>query len=465
MKTVLLSVIVLLLEWVAGFGVLASLRARLPRMQMLPAALLAGMFLHTVSLFGADVIGVPLTVGSMVSTIVVVAVLGHVAWTRVVDGYRSLVKDPIGHLRMSDVVTGSLLAYVLFVPVWASWYFPVTPFDAMAGIDLVARTAVEEGTVNNSVFTDPALQGRLSNQPFYAPFAMLMQVVTRLIGFPFGQIWLGPMALAFIWFMWGSLRRVATSRTLANVLVLLFVMIPELHGYLYLLQTDMINAVMLTVGIVVLVEALRRCDRTMIPVAALFLAGACWSRTETIILVAFGVLATIPLMRRTLGTKETIRAVVILLVPGAVAIAAWQVLYVGTILPQHPDTASELVMPTFQRVNVVVKDLVGDVLKDITLWGWTFILLLVVVVLQLPAQLTRHVSSPDRQAWSYVVWGTAIIVGLVVVGSLFTSAIVEQTLRRGIFKLLPIVYLVMASMPVVQYVGNRLEAWELRRPT
>jgi len=58
------------------------------------------------------------------------------------------------------------------------------------------------------------------------------------------------------------------------------------------------------------------------------------------------------------------------------------------------------------------------------------------------------------------VWALAILLGLVATGTVFSSAIVEQTLRRGIFKLVPLMFLLMATMPVVQHLAKRLERWE-----
>jgi hypothetical protein len=62
-----------------------------------------------------------------------------------------------------------------------------------------------------------------------------------------------------------------------------------------------------------------------------------------------------------------------------------------------------------------------------------------------------------------LVWIGALLVGFIVIGTIFSAAIVEQTLRRGIFKLVPLVVLAMAGTQLLQTASRYLTNWEAGR--
>lgn len=448
-------VLTLLLQWLTGLGLLATLRAALPRSITLPTGLLLGAYVHTLLVVALDLLGIRLTATAVTGTLGVAAVAAHAWWPRVRGWYAALFAKPTLNVRMYDVAAYVIAAYLVFVAMWAAWYWPVTPFDAMAGIDLMARQSVADGTLNNSVLTDPALVGRLSNQPFYAPFAMLQQVIYRLMGWPFGQLWMAVTAFCYYWVVWAMLRR-ALHPFLANVLAILLIMVPEVHGYTYLLQTDFLNAVYLMMGIIVLGIDVERKEARHGVLAALFFAAACWSRTETILLVGIGLAAAYLPMYRALGLQGALRHAGGIAVASFASFALWHIVYFYGVFPVRPDSAAELTGFDAARFGTVVESTFTDVLFDVGLWGWTIPFFLIVLVVTLVKRRTLG------DAWS-LLWIIAILVGLEIVGTLFVSAVVQQTLRRGMFKIIPLMYLFMARSPILDVVSARLRKWESAR--
>ncbi|MEN9796241.1 MAG: hypothetical protein RLZZ150_1218, partial [Bacteroidota bacterium] len=248
MNTTVSLVITLLLQLVSGLGVIALLRPRITRSVAVPSAVLIGMFMHTLVLFACALASVEITRSLGMISAVVAAVLPHLAWPRVSKSYGEWSAMPKWTLSLADIVSLGFASYLAYAAFWAAWYWPVTPFDAVVGIDLVAKTAVEDGTLVNRVFTDPFLSQHLSNQPFYAPFAMFLQVIYRLMGYASGQMWVPIVAVCFMWFTWVELRR-TLHHVLANVLWLLLLLTPEMLGYTYLVQTDYLNAAMFVPGV------------------------------------------------------------------------------------------------------------------------------------------------------------------------------------------------------------------------
>lgn len=447
-----LFIVVTMLQWIAGLGLLASTKTRLPKGMVLPLGLLVGLFVHSIFFFGVDLIQFGLNSTMLSATSAAIAVACNLWFSRVRSFYRWLFEKPRFTLRLYDFVVLGYAASIGFYVVWATVYWPVTPFDAMAGIDLVARETVSSGTINNRVFTDPSIVGFLSNQPFYAPFAMLLQVMFRIFGFAYGQVWLGIVAVATSWFFWSALRQFAHPM-ISSMLWMLLILTPEFLGYTYLLQTDYLNAAYMSVGVALLAIGATKVEYNTWWAAALMFGGACWSRTESVLLVAIGLIGCLILWNR-----EALKPPKIKFILGAATISVfcfwlWNGMYLQWYLPTRPDTSSELVAFDVARFVAVAGSTFTNVLADTGLWGIAFVLFALGLVANLI--LKRNVGN-----LMLLVWIVAILGGLLLVGTIFSAAIVEQTLRRGMFKLLPLVFLYVAALPLVQEWSKNLEQWE-----
>lgn len=454
-SNVFLFIVTLILQWLSGIGALGLTRVEAKRSVILPAALLLGMFLHTLGVFALELFKVQLTTGSIFGVLAVLAICLNAWWPRVSPLYRQLVALPRWSLRMYDIAALAISTGPLYIAIWATWYWPVTPFDAMAGIDLVARQALIDGHINNQIFTEPSLRGLLSNQPYYAPFAMLMQIIYRSIGFVYGQVWLGVQCLAFAWLMFAWLRSYVHP-FIASVLWLLLIMTPEWFGYQFLLQTDMANAVFFAIGTWFFLESIRSKKTSTIVASALFLAAAAWSRTETIVIIGLCLLASAPWLLRAFGKKRAVTNAAIVLCAAITTFGLWHWLYFAAYLPVSPDSTSELAAFDIGRFLTIAGRFLGDMLLNTWLWGLTIMLFVVVTVVSLIT--ARRIGNP-----LLLIWISCILVALIVVGTVFTSALVDTTLRRGVFKVLPLMILAIAQAPLVQLLSDRLSNWELRR--
>jgi len=443
------------LEFIAGYAALGALRVSMPRTATIPLALLAGFFLHTVSFFVCALCNVPLTLTTLMLSAAVTAAAPHVWWKNVQENYKRLVQTPRWTLSMYDVVVLGVVGYIAFIATWASWYWPVTPFDAMAGIDLVAKQTVEEGTIVNRVFTDPSLAGQLSNQPFYAPFAMLMQVMYRLLGFEYGQVWVSIVAFGFATFVWSTLRQ-HVHAFIANILFVLYLLTPEMLGYSYLLQTDFLNAAFVVTAGILVWQGAEKKQPSLLWASTLFLAGACWSRSESILLVAIAVAASLPFIARAFTWRTTM---IYAGVAGGVCLLvfmAWHVVFFNLYLPVHPYSGEQLIGFDISRFFDVVTTTITKVVADTGLWAGTFLIFVTLFVV-------NAVSTRKLQPIIPLIWIVCIMVGLWIVGTIFSAAIVEQTLRRGLFKVVPFLFIYMAGTELAQRASNRLTQWELGR--
>lgn len=450
-----LMFVIVALEFALGLAVLGRLRVQLSRPMTIALSVISGMFLHSLLLFLTQLVNIPISVGSIVLSALGGVVALHVPPQQLGSYYAGLFRSPRWTLSMYDVVTLAIGIYLLYISVWATFYWPVTPFDAMAGIDLVAKTAVQEGTLNCSIYRDPILAGHLSNQPFYAPFAMLQQVITRSIGFPFGQVWLSVLSISMYTFMFTFLRE-RVHPFIADVLWIFFIMIPELYGYTLLMQTDFANAVYYSIGGILMIMAIEQKKTSLLWASTLFLAGAAWSRSESFLLVGVMLLAMIPWLVKTWNTRQVLTWMV---ATGGIVIAVfalWHVLWFRAYLPVRPDTAAELIGFDPARFLSVTGLMFANVLSDVGYWGMTFYGFIAIVAIDIAVTVWKKAS------WNIVLpamWILVTFIVLLVVGTIFASAVVDQTLRRGLFKILPFVYMFIAGTTVFQLASQRLQRW------
>ena len=451
----LLLAVMLLMQWITGLGAVGATGYRLERQTLLPLSLLLGMFLHSLSLFAAQLVGIPLSLQTMLVAGTVTMLLPLARYSTVRRTLAGLFDIPRIRPTLYDVVFTGFVGYVGYMIIWASWYWPVTPFDAMAGIDLVARYAAKDGMIANQVFTDPSLQGQLSNQPFYAPFAMLMQVMMKLIGYPYTQIWVSIVAICFWWFVWSALRRLVHP-LFAGLLLVLFVLTPEMLGYSYILQTDFANAAFFTIGCVMLARSIDEEELGGVFVSALAFAGACWSRTETPLLVVLVGAVALPKMLRVFGPAKGLIGALSVLVMSTLTFGLWNILFFNSYLPVRPSTSEQIRGFDLGRFAEVVASSWSSVITSTELWGWIVWLFLGVIVIDLI--VNRRISQP-------IIIGciVATVLGLFVVGTIFSAAIVEQTLRRGMFKVIPLMVIAIASSGIVSSASSALYSWEAGR--
>jgi hypothetical protein len=448
-------VLMLMMQWGIGLGTIGAIGYRVERSTLLPLSLLLGMFLHTVAMFLAQLAGVPLSMQTMLVSGTIVLVLPVVRWKTLRNTLEGLFALPRIRPTLYDVVIFGFVGYIGYMVVWASWYWPVTPFDAMAGIDLVARYAAKDGMIANQVFTDPSLQGQLSNQPFYAPFAMLMQVMMKLIGYPYTQIWVSIVAICFWWFVWSVLRRLVHP-LFAGLLLVLFVLTPEILGYSYILQTDFANAAFFTIGCVMLARSIDEEQLGGVVVSALAFAGACWSRTETPLLVVLVGAVALPKMLRVFGPAKGLIGAVSVLAMSTFTFGLWNVVFFNSYLPVRPSTSEQIRGFDFERFTEVVASSWSSVIASTELWGWIVWLFLGVLVIDII--INRRISQP-------IILGciVAAVLGLFMVGTIFSAAIVEQTLRRGMFKVIPLMVIAIAGSGIVSSASSALFSWEAGR--
>ena len=446
--------LILVLQFLIGYGVNQKLAIRAKPNQLLGLAIMSGLGVSSVITFILEIIRIPLGYTSISLALLVAASLFWKEYAKMWSNLTGRIKLP----KVYELLFLGVITFLVFISAWRCFYYPVTSFDSKVGIDLVAKYALLEGTIASTVFTNhlPSVW-YWSNQPFYAPFAMLMQLIFRSTGLPFGKVWLSFLYVGFLIFFYGNLKS-RTHPVVAGGLLLVFLCIPEFYAYSYIIQTDFSNALFFSVSVIIFYDYYKttELDRSKLMLSALFMCFAVWTRSETIVIVPLGTILILYKEFPVQPGKSITLSLVYLFLPLGLFVL-WNFIYLKLYLPISPATLSQINLEFDSYLTQLWTILLSmvDVSLQPIYWSYTIWIFLGVYILNLLIFRSFEGSLP-------LLWLAVFFVLFVFMVYHIPSVGIETTYRRGFFKFLPIFIFVLSQIPLVTRISDRITAWEYR---
>lgn len=347
------------------------------------------------------------------------------------------------------------IVILLIASAWRCYYNPIAPYDSKVGIDLVAKYAVKESVLASSVFMEFPKIHDLGNQPIYAPFAMLMQTMFRLIGFSFGKVWLSLFYLSFLTFLYSRIRKVIHPY-LAGLLMAFFIFIPELYSYSFLIQTDFSNALFFAIGVFFFYEFYKKQKNKLLWLSTLFMAFACWTRTETIFFLPFGGLILLWNYYSSLKDYRVWIKVALFGIIPFTTIIIWNFLFVKAWIPADPETLSKI---NFDFTNYLsrmasnIGEMNNTVLYKETYWNYGLWGSLILAGISM-------IGFKSLKGTMYLLWCLIIYFTFVLLLMHVQDVNVEYTFRRGAFKFFPLFIFFLAHSRLFEKLSSAISEWE-----
>lgn len=452
---------VLFTQFLIGFGVITYLRPATNGYSLLGLSMLVGVGISSGLPFALEFMRLPIARTPLFFGLALLAAISLVGLR-----HRRAYLQPLftrSHLtiRFSELPFLAFWGYLLFISAWKCAWYPNLPFDTIVGPDLVATFAVKEHTLVSSVFTSHLRSVSVfSNQPFYAPFTAMQQILYLLAAdgvgwFAFGKLWLTVLVVAFGLFFYAELRE-RTHPVLAGLLVAILACSPELFAYTFLVQTDWANAAFFVTGVMLLYSYGQTNQRGTFIGSLLFLALACWTRTETIFFIPIGSLL---IVGQSVHARKilAIRDAAILLLVCSLPVVFWNYGFLrGYVpLPSHTHLGVAHTVPDhyFQNLLTIYQDMAEQVVFHDTYWNYSVYVFLGIAVINL--FLFR-----DRRGLPLLFWilGLYVLFGLLILH--VEGANIPFTFRRGFFKILLLMYVYLGSSSLLRWLSGRLLSWE-----
>src|SRR5260221_2359009 len=368
-----------------------------------------------------------------------------------------------GRFRMQsyEIPYWLIIGFLIFVSVWRCYYLPPTSRDALSGPEAIAEYAVREQTMINSFFRIDLWS---TNNQFKSPFLISLQIIYKLAGFPFGQVWLSIVFVCFIVFLYHVLKE-KLHPLIAGLLLLLFLMTPEMYAYSFMILYDYSNMVFYFLGLYFLFRALDTAgpERTSstLSFAGLLLGIATYIRSETLVLVFLFLPLILLVQLREGWSKKTALADFFFLLLSLIGYYLPTQLYIKYYLPVHYDIGTLVnnhlsdLHPLWQRYSdIVTKLLFGTFATH--LWGYLFYLASALFLAELI--FVRRVNKEARN-WLYAV--LVLYLALGVLGFALPLFNLLETTKLALFKMMPLVILYLANNELLLRLSRRISRWEV----
>ncbi len=449
---ILALLLLTLVQLLAGLGLIALFNPGFNRLPVFPLALLLGIAFFSFIPFLLQLLFIPLTAANLCSSLLAGALLLNLCYKRSMRLLRGMLRYRPA-IRLYEWPFLLLIAFIFFVSAWRCYYYPPLPRDLTSGAEVIAEYAVKEHSLINSVFT---VDLSSTNNPFKPAFISSLQVIYKLAGIPFGQVWLSAVFLCFIVLLYRMMTRLLHP-LLAGALLLCFLAIPEMYAYTIMVLFDYSNAVFFFLSVYFLCHYLEKSLLNDLVFAGLLMGIATYIRSETLILACF----FIPLLffKQKHAGMPVIKAVcncVLLVLPSVLLYLLSITLYLNCYVPVSYGVGTQLnhqlmdTGPFFTRLYEMTTKLLLGAYSYVLYGGFVLLFLFFFIA---DALLTRLKFSPGSRLWLYAI--AVVYFGYPFLGYLLPLLDLENSTKRGLFKLFPLMLFYLGHNPLL----IRLSAW------
>jgi hypothetical protein len=452
----MMLILLIICHFFTGYGLLKLLRIRCRPLIMMPLAILSGIAVASLIPFLLQLCYCPLYPSTVLGSLGLICVLLNV---RHFGGFfRRNFKLPSIRIRIYELPAILILTFLVFVSVWRCYYQPPYSRDVLSGPEAIAEFTVREHTMLNSFFS---VDLSTTNNPFKSPFLTSLQVIYKMAGYPFGQLWLSMIFVSFTLLLYQVLKE-TLHPVLAGLLLLLLTMSQELYAYSFLILYDYSNMVFMFLSLYFLFESngtrwpadeKRTTDahKREFYFSALLMGVATYIRAETLVLAVF----FLPwMMRKNLSRMGWF------LLPSIVSYLLTVTLFVNHYLPVKYDIGMLVNPHPFHLWPLfgIYRDMVTGLMagrRGIDLWGYFMIVWAALLAAEL--LILRRLNRVACR-WLYAV--VVIFLGLGLLSFMLPLMEVEYTIKRGLFKILPPMLLYMANNQLLVRLSQWATRWE-----
>jgi hypothetical protein len=489
---ILIFLLLLLCYLLTGYGILQLFNLRLKPAYTLSLSLLLGIAMASFLPFLLQLFYIEITPTAVFGFLLLTCLLLNLPlFDRIrkegFAAFRRSLPRPSFQVRPYEIPYWVIIGFLIFVSVWRCYYLPPTSRDALSGPEAIAEAAVREHTLINSFFSVDLWS---TNNQFKSPFLISLQVIYKMAGFPFGQIWLSVIFISFTIFLYHALKE-RLHPLLAGLLLLLFIMTPEMYAYTFMILYDYSNMVFFFLSLYFLFESISAKGRMAegpsldagarglsfaegrkgtgtknktaahFQFAGLMMGIATYIRSETLaIALLFLPLILLVQWRDKLPVKKMAVADGLFLLPSFLGYYLPSQLYIKHYLPVHYDIGGlvnnhlSTLGPLFQRYSDIVTRLFSGEFS-IHLWGYFFYLTAILFLAEL---IFLRRFNKEARNWLYAI--VVLYLGLGALGWLLPMMNLNETTKRAMFKMLPLALFYLANNELLLRLSQSISRWE-----
>lgn len=458
MSSLLVALLLTIGQWFAGFGVLTLFKLRLKPALFLPLCVLAGIAIFSVVPFLLELLRISITPLSVFTSLCVVCIVVNIRFRKGIRALQEMLSGNVFRIRLYEIPFLLLIAFVVFVSVWRCFYYPPTPADVTSGAEVIAEYTLREQTMINSVFeVEP------SGNTLKPPFLTCLQIIYKFAGFPFGQIWLSNIFICFTIILY-HLLSIRLHRILTGILVLLFLAIPEMYAFTFMMLYDYSNAVFFFLAVYFLIRYFESGESNVLAFAGVLMGIATYIRPETPVLA--GSLVTVILwngFRGKKGIKSMLKNTVVFLLPTILVYVISITVYINLYLPLRYSVSEQVNSDLFNMMNLLDRFLATNRIlifskTGIEHYGY-FVFFFLALLLAEVIFRRRFTRSGSNYLFAILV----VYLAFPVLSHILPGLTIENSVKRAFFKLFPLMLLYMGNNSLLIDLSTRITQWESER--
>ncbi|WP_207512995.1 hypothetical protein [Longitalea luteola] len=459
MSGIMIILVLTVIQFIAGFGLLNLFKIELKPGLFISLAILLGVAVFSIMPFVLQLAFIPLTSANVFISIIAATALLNIRFKSGLARFKELWSGLRFRIKIYEIPFVVMIIFIVFVSAWRCFYFPPTPRDLTSGPEVIAEYAIREKTMINSVFT---VNLETTNNQFKPPFITCLQIIYKYAGFEFGQIWLSTIVACFLIFLYHALT-LTIHRIFAGLLVLFFMAIPEMFAYTFMVLFDYSNAVFFFLSVWFLYVFFQNQQRNYLSFAGLLMAIATYIRSETLILAFLMVPAIVWYhWKNKTGIVKGLMSSAFFGVPSVLAYIISVSVYINRYLPVKYNIEGQVnknlgdLSPFFDRFSEINSKLIFSD-TAVGYYGYFFYLFIGLLVLELV--IKRKLNTTTRN-WLYAV--LVIYIGFPLLGYLLPLLDLDNSTKRGLFKIFPLMLLYMAHNSLLVSWSQRIAKWETK---
>lgn len=377
----------ILLLFFVGYLTVFNISTLTTRLERIGLAFPVGVGVMTVVMALIDLCRIPLTANALLTADVVVILALVVGLLPRKNKVVEALRRPID-LNSFNFIWLLLLAFAVWVE-YANFqkcmFFPTYDRDSLAAFDTLGFVAAKEHTYGGmSIFSGdymPGIHG--PGSPIaYLPLVQFAYAYVYALGAESSKIIPGLIYLSFLVAFYAVLARV-TSRTAAMAATLFVVLTPEMTSFSSLSGTNVMNAVYASLGIIYILCWMQGKEKPWLAIGSLLLALNVWCRAEGVVFILVaGVLVLYKAIRK--RAWKPLVPIVLAFLP----VVIWQIysrsfdMTVQSFVITHPYFDGVKAGKVFNGAWAL--------LANTQYYGWTFIALLLAIILDAWFMIKHH---------------------------------------------------------------------------
>lgn len=448
-------ILLIIAQFLTGRGILHLFRIKEKAIVLFAISSIVGIGVFSLLPMLLELFKLPITKANVLASIVAATLLPNIF---VIRRYKISSLKPEGFKMPALYEMLFIVVYAaLLVPsVWRCYYYPPYARDVLSGPEALAHFALIEHKISNSVFSVNLLDS--TPNLLKPPYITDLQIIYKMFVHPFGQLWLSILTIVFLIWVY-NLVRDRLHPVLAGMVTLLFLTIPEVYGYTYVLLWDYSNMVFFFAGYYYLFQYTRTKEYNLFLFGVLLLGFATFVRLDTLIFIGLTTpLLFVYLYRDKVALSSIVYSIGIMLAVPLVFYFVWVNIFVKYYLPIGTNLGSELnpgpVSMYFDWMARINNELIfgGDNLQLYSYIIYIFILVFL-------ADLIVYRKKISKEAVFMLVGIAIIYFGMPLMGY-FTKWFNITTAKRGIFKMFPLIILYMCNSPLLLKLSEAIKAFE-----